>query len=64
MRMMISLQIPTTFIIEEIFLSATECTVVSDVRQTKIHSAEPLVPEPIYSETEPVTAKLKGTKSR
>ena len=36
---------------------------VSDVRQTEIHTAEPLVPEPSVFEVKMATEKLKGHKS-
>jgi len=36
---------------------------VNDVRQTEIHTAEPLVPEPSALEDEMATAKLKSHKS-
>ena len=36
---------------------------VYDVRQTDIHTAEPLVPEPSASEVELAIEKLKGHKS-
>ena len=36
---------------------------VNDVRQTEIHTAEPLVPEPRAFEVELVTEKLKTQKS-
>jgi hypothetical protein len=36
---------------------------VTDVRQTEIHAAEPLVPEPSAFEVEMATEKLKGHKS-
>ena len=36
---------------------------VNDVRQTQIHTAEPLVPEPSASEVELATEKLKSHKS-
>jgi hypothetical protein len=36
---------------------------VSDVRQTELHTAEPLVPEPSAFETEMVIEKLKRDKS-
>jgi len=36
---------------------------VNDVRQTEIHAAEPLVPEPSASEVEVATEKLKIHKS-
>jgi hypothetical protein len=34
---------------------------VNDVRQTEVHTAEPLVPEPSASEVEMATEKLKDT---
>ena len=36
---------------------------VNDVRQTEIHTAEPLVPEPSAFEIEMAIEKLKGHKS-
>jgi hypothetical protein len=36
---------------------------VNDVRQTEIHTAEPLVPEPSNSEVEMASEKLKRHKS-
>ena len=36
---------------------------VNDVRQTKMHTAEPLVPEPSASEVELAIEKLKSYKS-
>jgi hypothetical protein len=36
---------------------------VNDVRQTEIHTTEPLVPQPGASEVEMVTEKLKTYKS-
>ena len=36
---------------------------VNDVKQTEIHTAEPLVPEPSASEVELVIEKLKSHKS-
>jgi hypothetical protein len=36
---------------------------VSDIRQAEIHTAEPLVPEPIALEVELAIEKLKGHKS-
>jgi hypothetical protein len=36
---------------------------VNDVRQTEIHTAEPLVPEPSASESEMAIEKLKRHKS-
>jgi hypothetical protein len=37
---------------------------VNDVRQTEIHTAEPLVPEPSATEIELVIEKLKSNKSQ
>ena len=50
---------------EDPFLSAFECTVhgVNDVRQTEIHTAEPLVPETSAFEFELVIENLKSHKS-
>jgi len=47
--------------VEELFLSAIECTVhgIIDVRQTETHTAEPLVPEPSAFEVEWAIEKLK-----
>jgi len=36
---------------------------VNDVRQTEIHTVEPLVPEPSASESELTIEKLKSHKS-
>ena len=36
---------------------------VNDVRQTKIHTTEPLLPEPSASDVELATEKLKSQKS-
>jgi len=46
--------------VKELFLSATACTVheVYDVRQTEIHTEEPLVPEPSPFEFEMAIEKL------
>jgi hypothetical protein len=46
--------------VEEPFLPANW---VKDVRQTEIHAAEPLVPEPSASEVELAIEKLKSHKS-
>ena len=48
---------------EELFLPAIELHGVNDVRQTEIHTAEPLVPEPSASEVELTIEKLKSHKS-
>jgi hypothetical protein len=44
-------------------LNVHRVNVVNDVRQTKIHTAEPLVPEPSSFEVEIATEKLKRYKS-
>jgi len=49
--------------VEELFLPAVELHRVNDVRQTEIHTAEPLVPEPSASEIELAIEKLKSYKS-
>jgi mannosyltransferase OCH1-like enzyme len=46
--------------VEEPFLSAVHCT---DVRQTEIHTAEPLVPEPSACEVEMTFENLRRHKS-
>ena len=48
---------------EELFLPNIECTWDYDVRQTEIHTAEPLVTEPSPSEFELAIEKLKSLKS-
>ena len=50
---------------EETFLSAIECTVhrFNDIRQTEMHTAKPLVPEPSASRFELAIEKLKSYKS-
>jgi hypothetical protein len=45
--------------VDEPVLSAVQCTLVSDVRQTQIHTAEPLVPEPSAFEVDLAIEKLK-----
>ena len=37
---------------EEPFLSAIACTWINDFRQTEVHTAEPIMPEPSVSEVE------------
>jgi hypothetical protein len=49
--------------VEELFLPAIKFTWVNDVRQTKIHTAEPLVPEPSSSEAAIAVEKFKKYKS-
>jgi len=48
-------------LVEEPFLSDVDCTVhgVNDVRQTEIHTTEPLVSEPSAIEVEVANEKLK-----
>jgi hypothetical protein len=36
--------------VEELLLSAIECTGAGDIRQTEIHEAEPFMPEPRAAE--------------
>ena len=48
---------------EEPFLSAVHVHGVNDVRQTEIHTAGPLVPEPSAFEVELANENLKGLKS-
>jgi len=45
--------------VEEPFLSVIEFTRVNDVRQTEIHTAKPLVPEPNAFEIDMAIKKLK-----
>jgi hypothetical protein len=47
--------------VEELFLSAIHVRGVNDVRQTEIHTAEPLVPEPSAFEIELAIEKFKVT---
>jgi len=49
--------------VKEIFLPAIECTWGKRFRQTKIHTAEPLVPEPSAFEVKLAIEKLKSHKS-
>ena len=60
---MIWLQNPTVFWLGEgtISLSYLNIHKVNDVRQTEIHTAEPLVPESSASEDELAIEKLKFT---
>jgi hypothetical protein len=48
--------------VEELLLSATECTGGRCIRQTEIHTAEPFVPEPSAAEVEITIRKLKRYK--
>jgi hypothetical protein len=48
--------------VEELFLSAIECT--GGIRQTEIHIAEPFVPEPSVAEVEIAIRKLKRYDAR
>ena len=64
---MIWLQTSTVFwLVEELFLSAVQYTVhgVSNVGQTEIYTAEPLVPEPSVFHVGIPIEKLKGDKSQ
>jgi hypothetical protein len=64
MRMVIWLQTPTVFWLGGgIIFSAIECTWDNDVKQTEIHTAESLVPEPSDSKFEMAIEKLKRHKS-
>jgi hypothetical protein len=47
--------------VEELFLSAINVSGVNGVRQTEIHTPEPLVPEPNAFEVELAIEKLKLT---
>jgi len=49
--------------LEESFLSSIERTWLNGIRQTEIHTAEPLVPEPNAFELEMAIEKLKRHKS-
>jgi len=49
--------------VEEPFLPTVECTWVNDVRQTEIHTTEPLVPQPSAFEVEMAIEKIKRHKS-
>jgi hypothetical protein len=48
--------------VEESFLAAVQCTWVNYVRQTEIHKAEPLVPQPSVFEFELAIENLKNHK--
>jgi hypothetical protein len=50
--------------VEELFLSIIDLHGVNDFRQTEIHTAEPLVPEPSDSEIEMAIEKLKSQITR
>jgi hypothetical protein len=63
MRMMICLQIPTVNGWKNYFCQLLNVHGVNNVRQTEIHTAEPLVPEPSFFEVEIAIEKLKGDKS-
>jgi hypothetical protein len=67
MRMVICLQIPTTFwIAGRIRLSGVECTRTegSEVRQTEIHTVEPLALHPSPFEVVIAVTKLKSYENR
>jgi hypothetical protein len=62
--MVICFQIPTVFSIGgSYFCQLLNVHGVNDVRQTEIHTAEPLVPEPSSYEVEIAIEKLKRYKS-
>jgi hypothetical protein len=44
--------------VEELLFPVIECAHVSDVRQTEMHTVEPLLPDPTPFEAEIATAKL------
>jgi hypothetical protein len=48
--------------VDELLLSTTEFRAGGDIRQTEIQTAEPFMPEPIVSEVEVATGKLKRYK--
>ena len=62
---MISLQTPTIFCLggRTISLNCLNVHRVNDIRQTEMHTAEPLVPEPTVFEVEMAVEKLKSHKS-
>jgi hypothetical protein len=49
--------------VEELLLSAIECTGLEGIRQTEIHTAEPFVPEPSGAEVEVAIRKMKRYKA-
>jgi hypothetical protein len=49
--------------VDELLLSAIECTWGVGIRQKEIQTAEPFVPEPSISEVEVAIGKLKKYKS-
>jgi hypothetical protein len=48
---------------EELLLSVVDVHGVNDVRQTEIHAAEPLVPEPSPIKVRTATERVKSHKS-
>jgi hypothetical protein len=58
MKSVVCLQTPTVLIVWLLNVHG-----VSNVRQTEIHTAEPLVPEPSAFEVEMAIEKIKGHKS-
>jgi hypothetical protein len=63
MKMVMCLQIPQYCEqVKELLLSVIESYSVNNVRQTEIHTAQPLVPEPCFK-VEITTEKLKRYKS-
>jgi hypothetical protein len=49
--------------VEELLLSAIECTGAREYRQTEIHTAEPFVPEPSAAEFEVAIREMKRYKA-
>jgi hypothetical protein len=49
--------------VEELLLSAIECTGARGFRQTEIHTAEPFVPESSAAEVEVAIRKMKRYKA-
>jgi hypothetical protein len=49
--------------VEELFLSAIECTAGGGIRQTEVQTAQSFVPEPSASDVEVAISKLVKYKS-
>jgi hypothetical protein len=49
--------------VEELFLSAIECTGLGGFRQTEIHTAEPFMPGPSAAEFVVAIRKMKSYKA-
>jgi hypothetical protein len=50
--------------LEELLLSVIECTCCYAVRQTELHTAEPVIPEPSSFKAEVAIEKLKRYKAQ